>query len=275
MTIDLQATTTALNKFKIARPRPVQEAEALLDAVRNAEIAPPAVMPTDLTPDNVRDRIAEFALALIRRSTETTVRQTFAIQAGTRLERAWGSSLFEIFTSLKPQHAASVKKLTSALDKIPGGAAGLTPAQAVEGGYSDAYQRVLEAEEDLDALAAAHDEIVHYLAPSNARSELGRTGPSWNVRCAGGVREKRRVRRGGEYIELDVPQLSFRDREILQGKIVEHWAAETIESQTLELAWLTPAELLADILARSGRHQSTSAVLNELQELERDGYPVK
>lgn len=262
---DIKQFTEALEHFGKPLPSTVRDVHAQREVLGHVTFTVVPELPEKLTAKNVTKAVHDRAAAITQNEAERALTQSLRRTIDMQLSKAWEAveTMWELFDTLKPVFDNTVDELKQCMSKIPAGVEGLTADAAVEGGYGDTYQRILELEEDIRLLGTIHSDIVRPLfatpnEPHNVYDNL----------------TKRR------HLIRPTKVMPYKDRPYLErGAMVEnigeefrHWPSIIAASEGLELAWMTPLEMHINQERLNGHENPDTESIRYFKE--RDGHRI-
>ena len=236
--LDIDPFMQTLDHFNKPLPSTVREIQGQAEVLQHVTFTVVPDLPK-LTAKNVTKAIHDQAAIITQNKAERALTQSLQRNINAQLPKVWGAveTMWELFDTFKPVWDATAAELTELIHQVPAGVEGLTADAAVEGGYGDTYQRILELEEDIRLLGPVHSDIVRPLIGGDASKP-------WDGHLYDNLTKRRHLIRPTKV-------MSYNDRPYLErGAMVEnigeefrHWPSIIAASEGLELAWMTPLEM--------------------------------
>ena len=262
---DIKQFTEALEHFGKPLPSTVRDVHAQREALGHVTFTVVPELPEKLTAKNVTKAVHDRAAAITQNEAERALTQSLRRTIDMQLSKVWGAveTMWELFDTLKPVFDNTVDELKQCMSKIPAGVEGLTADAAVEGGYGDTYQRILELEDDIRLLDPVHSDIVRPLfVTPNERHDV-----------YDNLTKRRHLIRPTKVMPYNErPHLERGAMVENIGEEFRHWPSIIAASDGLELAWMTPLELHINQERLNGHENPDNESIRFFKE--RDGHRI-
>ena len=262
---DIKQFTEALEHFGKPLPSTVRDVQAQAEALGHVTFTVVPELPEKLTAKNVTKAIRDRAAIITQNKAEHDLTQALRRNINAQLPKVWGAveTMWELFDTFKPVWDATAAELTELIHQVPAGVEGLTADAAVEGGYGDTYQRILELEEDIRLLGTIHSDIVRPLfatpnEPHDVYDNLTKRRHLIRPTKVMPYNERPHLERGAMVENI--------------GEEFRHWPSIIAASDGLELAWMTPLEMHINQERMKGHENPDTESIRFFKE--RDGHRI-